>query len=131
MGGASLPKAGGLELDDLKGPFQLKPFHNSMIQLCWPYIRFVICLCFCCCCLFVFVYVFCFFLSFSIYFQHLLDFKLYYLLSASPFATKKKIKMLIVELVFRHWGVCFQLFSSVLFMTSISFLLFYRCFECS
>ena len=26
-----MPIAGGLELDDLKGPFQLKPFYDSMI----------------------------------------------------------------------------------------------------
>jgi len=27
----SLPIAGGLEIDDLKGPFQLKPFYDSKI----------------------------------------------------------------------------------------------------
>ncbi|PIK74906.1 hypothetical protein CQW31_30225 [Pseudomonas sp. 382] len=31
----SLPRAGGLELDDLWGPFQLQPFYDSMIN---PYI---------------------------------------------------------------------------------------------
>jgi len=29
--GGSQPIAGGLELGDLKGPFQPKPFHDSMI----------------------------------------------------------------------------------------------------
>jgi len=35
----SLPMAGGLEPDDLQGPFQPKPFYESMVKsLNWPYL---------------------------------------------------------------------------------------------
>jgi len=31
----SLPTAGGLELNDLRGPFQPKPFYDSIFPICY------------------------------------------------------------------------------------------------